>query len=109
MALSPRTYRQQRIEKLERELHDLRDQKRSGFLFPWEEEKVNAKALDIQTEIDELKGSDPTDRPLSAKAAYAVAVVCLSYGLLAESHGTFMFGVFALVVGLLGSMKSDGK
>lgn len=105
MALSPREYRKQRIEKLERELHELRDKRRSGLLFPWEEEKVNAKAKEISDEIEELKAPTALEKPAGIKIAYTIAAVFMVYGLLAESHGTFMFGVFALVVGLLGAMK----
>lgn len=109
MALSPRVYRQQRIEKLQRQVDDIRDRKRSGDRFPWEIKALDQEAKEILAEIEELKKPTVTERPTGIKVAYGVAVVFMAWGLLTESHGTFMFGVFALIVGLLGAVDGIGK
>ena len=74
--------------------------------FPWEQPRIAERAQDIQDEIEELKKPTVLEKPAGIKAAYAVAVVFMAYGLLAESHGSFTFGVFALVVGLIGAARN---
>ena len=74
--------------------------------FPWEQPRIAERAQDIQDEIEELKKPTALERPSGIKAAYAVAVVFMAYGLLVGSYGTFTFGVFALIVGLVGAARN---
>jgi hypothetical protein len=112
MALSQRDYRQQRIEKLEREIDELRD--KYWLEPPGENRRRIIAARDAKlAEVDELKRLNERPSVLEktavTKVAYAVAIVFMVYGLLAQDYSTFTFGVFALLVGLLGSYQRDQK
>lgn len=112
MALSQRDYRRQRIEKLEREIDELRD--KYWLEPPGESRRRIRDARDAKlAEIDDLKklieGPSPLEKPAVVKVAYTVATVFMVYGLLAQDYSTFIFGVFTLVVGLLGSYRAPDK
>ena len=112
MPLSQRDYRQQRIEKLEREIDELRD--KYWLEPPGENRRRIVAARDAKLlEVDELKKQNerpsPLEKPAAVKVAFTVATVFMIYGLLSQDYSTFTFGVFALVVGLIGSYGGSRK
>jgi hypothetical protein len=105
LTLSPRAYRQERIEKLKREIDDLND--KYWWMPPGETRERAREAIDGKTkEIAELEKPTALEKPAGIKAAYTVAGICLVWGLLFESYGTFTFGVFALIVGIIGASRN---
>lgn len=105
MALSPRAYRQERIEKLKREIDDLND--KYWWMPPGETRERAREVIEAKNrEIAELEKPTALEKPAGIKAAYAVAGVCMVIGLVMGSHGTFMFGVFALLIGLFGAARN---
>lgn len=105
MTLSPRAYRQERIEKLKREIDELND--KYWWLPPGETRERALEVIEGKTkEIAELEKPTALEKPAGIKAAYALAVVFMAYGLLVGSYGTFTFGVFALIVGLVGAARN---
>jgi hypothetical protein len=105
LALSPRAYRQERIEKLKREIDELND--KYWWMPPGETRDRAREAIDAKTkEIAELEKPTALERPAGIKAAYAVAGVFMAYGLLVGSYGTFTFGVLAWIIGLIGASRN---
>jgi hypothetical protein len=105
LALSPRAYRQERIEKLKREIDELND--KYWWMPPGETRERAREAIDGKTkEIAELEKPTALEKPAGIKAAYGVAGVFMVWGLLVGSYGTFTFGVFALLLGLIGAAKN---
>lgn len=107
VAISPRTYRQQRITQIEQEIESIR---RDHLWMPL------CCAQEAHDEIDEKRAQikrleEPHffEKPVGQTLAQITGGVISAVGLLLQSYGTFTFGVFILILSALGAIRAPKK